>query len=174
METDGDARASGVDQADRLVGQLARRDVAVRQLDGRFQRFVEDLHLVVLFHGRGDPAHHQDRALFARLVDLDGLEAAGERRVFFDVLLVFSKGGGADGAQGAARQCGFEQVGRVAGTSRTAGAHQGVGLVDEQDDRAGSGLHFVDDRAQALFELAFHAGPGLQQADVQGQQLHFF
>ena len=29
--TDGDARASGVEEAHRLVGQLPRRDVAVRQ-----------------------------------------------------------------------------------------------------------------------------------------------
>ena len=40
---DGDARAGGVEQAHRLVGQLARRDVAVRELDRRLDRLVEDL-----------------------------------------------------------------------------------------------------------------------------------
>ena len=36
----------------------------------------------------------------------------------------------------------------------------------------GAGLHLVDDLAQALLELALHAGAGLQQADVERQQLH--
>ena len=49
---DRHARAGGVEQAHRLVGQLARRDVAVREPDGRLERLVEDLHPVVLLHAR--------------------------------------------------------------------------------------------------------------------------
>ncbi len=171
VQADGHAGAGGVEQADRLVGQLARRDVAVAELDGGFQRLVEDLHLVVLFHRAGHAAHHQDGLGLVGLVDLHGLEAAGQRRVLLDVLLVFGKGGGADGAQRAARQRGLEQVGRVAGASRAARAHQRVRLVDEQDDGLRTGLHLLDHRAQALLELALHAGAGLQQAHVQRQQL---
>ena len=37
----GDARAGGIEQADRLVGQLPRRDVALRQLHRRLHRLVE-------------------------------------------------------------------------------------------------------------------------------------
>ena len=58
---DGDAGAGRVEQAHRLVGQLARRDVAMRQLHRRLERLVENLHLVVLLQGRGDAAHHRDR-----------------------------------------------------------------------------------------------------------------
>ncbi|MNF28321.1 hypothetical protein D3C84_89960 [compost metagenome] len=137
VQADGDPRAGGVEQADRLVRQLARRDVAVRQLDRRLQRLVEDLHLVVLLHGRGDAAHHQDGLLFGGLVHLHDLEASGQRRVLLDVLLVFRPGGGGHGAQGAARQRRFQQVGGVAGARRAARADQGVGFVDEQDDRPG-------------------------------------
>ena len=53
-----------------------------------------------------------------------------------------------------------------------AGADQGVGFVDEQNDRLGRGLNFVDHAAQALLELAFHAGAGLEQAHVQRADAH--
>ena len=49
---DGDARAGGVDEADGLVRQLARGNVTVRELDGGFDGFVEDLHLVMLLQRR--------------------------------------------------------------------------------------------------------------------------
>ena len=102
----------------------------------------------------------------------DALEAAGQRRVFLDVLLVLGEGGRADRAQLAARQRGLEQVGRVARAGCAAGADQRVGLVDEQDDGLDRRLHFVDHRAQALLELALHARAGLQQAHVEHAQLH--
>ena len=76
-----------------LIGQAASGGVAARQA---FQ------------HG----AH------FIGLVDLHGLEAAGQRRVLLDMLAIFRPGGGGDGAQGAARQGRLQQVGRIAGTGR--------------------------------------------------------
>ena len=36
----------------------------------------------------------------------------------------------------------------------------------------GGGLHLVDDRPQPVLEFALHAGPGLEQPDVQRPQLH--
>ena len=53
-----------------------------------------------------------------------------------------------------------------------AGADQRVRFVDEQDDRLGRRLHFVDHLAQTILELALHARAGLQQADVERQQRH--
>ena len=132
---DRDAGAGGVEQAHRLVGQLARRDVAVRQLHRRLDRLVEELHAVVLLEHAGDAAQHQHRLRLVGLGDLHHLEAARQRRVLLDVLLVLGPGGGGDGAQLAARQRGLEQVGGVAGAGRAAGADQRVRLVDEQDDR---------------------------------------
>ena len=44
---------------------------------------------------------------------------------------------------------------------RTAGADQGVGLVDKQDDRPGRGLHLGDDVLQSVLEFPFYAGAGL-------------
>ena len=63
-----------------------------------------------------------------------GLEAAFERRIFFNVFAVFVERGGADGAQLATGQRGLEHVGGVHGAFRGARAHQGVQLVDEEND----------------------------------------
>jgi len=49
----------------------------------------------------------------------------------------------------------------------TAGADQRLRLIDEQDDRLGGGLHFLDHLLQPVLEFTLHAGAGLQQADVQ-------
>ena len=87
-----------IEQTDRLVGKLPGGNVAMRQPDRGFERLVEQLHAVVLFERRGHTPHHQQRALFARLIDLNHLEAAGQRRVFLEVFLVLSPGGGGDRA----------------------------------------------------------------------------
>ena len=55
------ARAGGVDQADRLVGQLAARDVARRQPHRLAHRLVEDAHVVMLLQRGDQAAHHRDR-----------------------------------------------------------------------------------------------------------------
>ena len=131
----------------------------MRKLHRRFERLVEHLHLVVLFQRRRDAAHHQDRLLLARLVDLHDLEAARERRILLDVLLVFGPGRGGDRAQRAARQRRLEQVGRVAGAGRAAGADQRVRLVDEQDDRLGRRLHLLDDLRRRFSNSPFMLAP---------------
>src|SRR5438445_174871 len=163
----GHAGASGVDEAHRFVGQLAGRNVAVREAHRGLDRFVKDLHFVVLFQRRHDAAHHQDRLLFGRLLDFDHLETAGQRRVFFNVFLVFVPRRRGDRAERAAGQRRLEQVGGVARAGRATGPDQGVDFVNEQNDRLGRLLDFLDDRAEALFEFAFHARPGLQQADIE-------
>ncbi len=174
MLTDRHAGAGGVEQADRFVGQLARGDIAVRKLHRGLQRFVEDLYLVMLLHHAGDATHHQDRLLLAGLVDLHGLKPAREGGVFLDVLFVLGKRRGADRAQSATGERGFQQVGGITGASRTTCTDQRMGLVDEQNDRLGRGLYFFNHLLQAVLELALHAGAGLQQAHVEHTQLHVF
>jgi len=104
MQADSDASTGRVDQADGLVWQLPRRDVAVGQAHRRFQRRIEDVHLMMVLHGFGNAAQHQERAGFIRFVHLHGLETPGQRRVFLDVLLVLGKGRRAYRAQGASGQ----------------------------------------------------------------------
>ena len=101
------------------------------------------------------------------LLDLDDLEPPGEGGVLLEVLLVLGPGGGGDGAQLAAGQGRLEQVGGVALAGLAAGADHGVGLVDEEDDRAGRGLDLGDDLLEPVLELALDAGAGLEQAEVE-------
>ena len=133
---DRHAGAGSIEQADRLVGQLAAGDVAVRQPHGIDDGLVEDAHLVVLLQRGDQAAHHVDGGWLGGLLDFDDLEAPGQGGVFLEVLLVFGPGGGGDGAQFAAGQGRLEQVGGVALAGLAAGADHGVGFVDEQDDRA--------------------------------------
>ena len=91
---------------------------------------------MVLLQRRRDAAHHAHALLDVRFVHLDDLETPFQGGVFLEVLLVFGPGGGRDGAQLAAGQGRLEQVGGVALAGLAAGADDGVGLVDEQDDRA--------------------------------------
>ena len=155
-----------------LSGSCRAGNVAVRQAHGRFERLVEHLDPVMLLENRRDAADHQNRLVLGRLLDLDDLEAPRQRGILLDVFLVLGPGGRGDRAQRAARQRRLEQVRRVAGAGGAAGADQRVRLVDEQDDRLGRRLDFVDHLAQAVLELAFHARAGLQQADVERVQRH--
>jgi hypothetical protein len=86
-------------------------------------------------------------------VQLHRLETTGQRRVFLEVFLVLGPGGGGDGAQLATGQRRFQQVGGVGTAGIAARADQGVGFVDEQDDRLGRGFDFVDHAFETTLEL---------------------
>ena len=163
----GHPGAGGVEDADRLVRELAAGDVAVREGDGAAHRLVEHPHPVVRFEVGGEAAQHVDRGRLVRLVHLDHLEAAGEGGVLLEVALVLGPGGGGDGAQLAPGEGGFQEVGRIPLARRPAGADHGVGLVDEQDDGGGRALDLVDHRAQPVLELPLDPGAGLEETEVE-------
>ena len=108
--------------------------------------------------------------VFGRLLDLDELEAARERGILLEVLLVLGPRGRRDGAQLAARERRLEQVGRVALTGRAARADHRVRFVDEEDDRRRRVLDLLDQSLEPILELALHAGAGLQQRQVERAQ----
>ena len=56
--------------------------------------------------------------------------------ILFDVLTVLVQGGGADAVQLAPGQHGLEQVACIHGALGLAGAHNGVQLIDKQNDLA--------------------------------------
>ncbi len=157
----GNARAGRVEHADRLVGQLAAGDVAVGQAYRLHQRFVHHRHLVVLAHLAEQAAQHVNGLVFVGLFHFDHLEAAGEGGVLLEVLLVFGPGSGSDGAQLATGQGRLEQVGGIVLPGLAAGADQGVGFVDEQDDRVQAALDLFDHSLEAVLELALDPGAGL-------------
>ncbi len=96
------------------------------------------------FVTRLEAAEDGDRVFDARLADEDRLEAAFEGGVFFDVLAILVERRRADAAQLAAGEGRLEQVGGVVAAFGSAGADDGVQLVDEQDDVAGIGDFFEE------------------------------
>ena len=83
------------------------------------------------------------------------METTLKRGIFLDVFAVLVERGRTDGMQFAARQCGLEHVARVHGRiARGTSAHDGMQLVDEQNDAAVALLHFAQNRLQTILELA--------------------
>ena len=167
VDLDAQARGGLVDEVDRLVGQEAVRDVAVRQRRGGDQRGVLDAHAVVDLVALLEPAQDRDRVLDARLADVDGLEAPLERGVLLDVLPVLVERRRADAAQLAARERGLEHVGGVHRALGRARADERVQLVDEQDDLALRLLDLLEHGLQPVLELAAVLGARDQRAEVE-------
>ena len=164
------AQAGGrlVDEVDRLVGQLAARDVAVGERGRGDEGAVLDLDLVVGLVTLLEAAQDRDGVLDARLADVDLLEAALERRVLLDVLAELVEGRGADEAQLAAGEHRLEHVARVhRGLAGRPGPDDGVQLVDEGHDLAVGRLDLLEDGLEPLLELAAVLGAGDHGAEVE-------
>ena len=121
----------------------------------------------MLLQRRNNAAQHHRALLFHRLLNLDHLKAPRQGGVFFKVLLVFGPRGGGDGAQFAARQGRFQQVGSIVLPRLAAGANHGVGLVDKQNDGHGRSLDFFNQTLEAIFKFAFDARSRLQQRQIE-------
>ena len=169
VDLHADARGGLVDQVDRLVGQLAVGDVAVRQRRRGDDRRIGDLDAVVHLVALLQAAQDRDGVLDRRLIDQHLLEAPLQRRVLLDVLAVLVERGRADAMQLAARQRGLEHVAGIHGALGLAGAHHGVQLVDEQDDLAFLLGEIVEHGLQPLLELAAELRAGDQRAHVERQ-----
>jgi hypothetical protein len=163
-------RARGVEHAHRLVRQLAVRQVPVRQPHRGVEAVVGDAHLVVRLERRHHAAQHGQALLFGGLLHLHELEAARQRRVLLEELLVLGPRGGGDRAQLAARERRLQQVGGVVLPGRAAGPDHRVRLVDEEDDRRRGVLDLVDQPLEAVLELALHPGARLEQRQVEGAE----
>ena len=98
------------------------------------QSFIQNANVVMIFERGYDAAQHDDALVLRGLVHFDKLEAPRQRRILFEIFLVFGPGRGGDGAQLAAGQGRFQQIGCVVLAGLAAGADHGVRFVDEQDD----------------------------------------
>src|SRR3954454_24493727 len=102
----------------------------MRELDSAAHRFVEDANAMMLFEMRRKAAQHVERRLFIRLVDFHDLEAARERGILLEILLVLRPRRRGDGAELAARERRLEKIGGIALSRRAARADERVRLVD--------------------------------------------
>ena len=122
---------------------------------------MEDL--VLLLEATKD----RDGVLDGGLAHHNGLETTSERRVLLDVLAVLVERGRADRVQVATGERRLEDVAGVHGALGGTRAHDGVELIDEQDDLALGLLHFLEYSLQAVLELAAVLGAGDQRAHVE-------
>ena len=166
-----DPRRGRVEHIDRLVGQLSSGDIPGREVDRGADRVVADVDTVRRLVDSLNATHDGDRVLRRGLVELDQLEAAGEGGILLEVLLVFRPGRRGDGAELPARQRRLQEVGGVAAPGCTAGTDEGVRFVDEEDDRFRRRLDLVDHAAQPVLELSLDAGAGLEESEIEAQQL---
>ena len=121
-----------------------------------------------------EAAEDGDGVFDGGLVDEDGLEAAFEGRILFNVLAVLVEGGGADAVQFAAGEEGLEEVAGVHGAFGLPCPDDGVEFVDEEDDLSFGGLDLFEDGFEALFELAAELGAGDEGAHVERDDLFIF
>ncbi len=166
------ANAAGrlVNQVDGLVRQLAVGDIAMAQFGRRDDRAVGDGDLVVHFVALFQATQDRNGVFFAWLVDQDFLESTLKRGILLYILAVLVERGSPHTMQLATRQRRFEHVASVHRAFALAGTNHGVQLVDEQNDLAFLLGQLVEQRLEALFELATVLGTGNQRAHVQRQQ----
>ena len=123
-----------VHEIDGFVGQETIGDVAMGQYRRRHECRVLDADAMMNLVALAKPAQDADGVFDGRLVDHHRLEPPLERCVFFDVLAVLVERRGADRVKLAAREHRLQHVRRVHRSFRRPGAHDGVQLVDEEDD----------------------------------------
>ena len=162
-----DLGAGFVDQIDGLVGQEPVSDIPMGQGRGGDDGGVRDLyaveHLIALLQATED----SNGVLHRGLIHLHRLEPALQRGVLFDILPVLVQCRRADAVQLAPRQHGFQQVARVHAALGFARAHNGVQLIDEQDDLALGLLHLVQHGFQPFLKFAPVLGARDQRAHIQ-------
>ena len=100
-------------------------------------------------------------------VDANGLEAAFESGVLFDIFAVFVHGGGADALQFAAREGRFNDIGGIHGTFGRAGADEGMKFVDKEED-AFEFTNFFHNGFDAFLELSAVLGTCDHESEIEG------
>ena len=142
-----------VHEVDRLVGQTAIGNVAMRQAHRRLQSLVPNLRVVKRLVLRAQSVEDLLRLLRRRLLDEDALETPLQRRILLEILLVLLQRRRADDLHLAARKGRLQDVRGIKRAFRCARPDERVHLVDEEDHIAA--LHdLVDDALQAFLKLA--------------------
>ena len=123
----------------------------------------------------GNALQYLQRILYIGFADGNGLEAALQRRVLFDVLTVLVERGGTDNLYLAPAKGRLKDIGGVHTALGIAGTHDVVDLVDDQDHVAGL-AYLLDQALHPALELtaelrACHQRRQIQQIDLLLPQL---
>ena len=157
-----------VHQVDRLVGQEAVGDVAVRKGRRRHQGRVRDAHAVVDLVPLLEAAQDGDGVLDARLADAAPAGSGARGRRPFRCTCGTRRASWRRSQRSSPRaSAGLSMLAGVHGALGGAGADEGVQLVDEEDDLALGLLDLLEHRLEAVLELAAVLGAGDQRAHVE-------
>ena len=128
---------------------------------------VLDADVVVRLIPLAQAAKNRNRILDIGLADVDDLEAPLQRCVFLDVLAVLVQRGCANRPQFAARQGRLHHIAGIDRALSSACAHQGVQLVDEEDDLSIRLIDLLQHSLEPVLELASELCPGQHGPQVQ-------
>src|SRR4051794_19241991 len=170
--TESKARTCRIQHTNRLVRQLASRDVSMRKANGGIDRFIEDSNTVMLLERRYDAAQHDPARVLGGLVYLDDLKSASEGRIFFEKLLVFGPGGCSNRSQFSASEGRFKQIRRITLTCLASRSDHGVRFVNKQNDRHWRCFDFLNETFEAILKLAANTRACLQQCKVECSDLY--
>ena len=175
VDLDAQTACRLVHEVDCLVGKEPVSNVAVRKFGSRHDGAVGDanamVNLVLLLQSTQDG----DGVLNGRLANDNGLEAALESGILLDVLAIFVERRSADGMQLASRESRLEHIARIDGAvARRARTHDGVQLVDEQDDATVGVLHLAQYGLQAVLELTAVLRARQHRSDVERDDVAVF
>ena len=124
-------------------------------------------HAVVVLIALLQSSQDRDGRQFVRLIDHDRLEAAFQRLVFLEILLVFVQCRRTDGTQFAAREGRLQDVGSIHRTFAGTRTDERVYLVDEEDDAPVALGHLVHHALQPFLELALVFRTGNELSHVE-------
>ncbi len=152
-----------------LVRQKPVGNVAVRENRRRHKRAVRYLHPVEHLVPLLKAPQYRYGILHRRLVNQHRLEPPLKSRVFLNILPVFIERRSTDAVQLASCQHRFQHIARIHGSVRLACSHDGMQLVDKQDDPPVAFLHFLQDCLQPFLELSPVLRTRHQRPHIQGK-----
>ena len=162
-----DLGAGLVHKIDGLVRQEPVGDIPVGQGRGGDDGGVGNLHAVEHLIALLQATQNGDGVLHGGFIHLHRLEPALQSRVLFNILPVLVQSGCADAVELATSQQRLQEIARVHAALGLARAHNGVQLINEQDNFSFGLLDLVQNGFQTFLKFAPVLRAGNQGTHVQ-------
>ena len=169
-----DQRACFVYKVDSFIRQESVGDIAVGKNRSAYKRVVHDLDAVIHFIALLESSQDRDSVLNSRFIYHDGLESSLQCRVFLDILSVLLESRRAYAMKFAPCQHGFEHISGVHCAFRLARAHNGVKLVDKENDLAVALTHIFQHGLESFLKFTSVFCPRYQGAHIEGKDFLVF
>ena len=166
-------RGGFIDKIDCLVGKKTIGDVPVGEGGCCYQGGILNPNPMVNLIPLPKAAEDRDGILDGRFFHHDGLESTFEGCILFDIFSVFVQSCGPDAVEFTPGEHGFKHVSGVHRAFGFASSHDGVDLVDEEDDSSLGFDHFIEDCLEAFFEFPTKLSSCDKRSKVEGDNFLF-